>query len=65
GRDWTHWNREWVPFIIARADRTKDGLVFWDDAHRGRDRAQGRPYATAFSCLTLSVPDGLLPLFQK
>ncbi|MHC4408168.1 MAG: prenyltransferase/squalene oxidase repeat-containing protein [Planctomycetota bacterium] len=65
GRDWAHWNRKWVPFIIARADRTKDGLVFWDDADRGPDRAQGRPYATAFSCLTLSVPDGLLPLFQK
>jgi hypothetical protein len=65
GRDWANWNRQWVPYIVSRADRTKSGLVFWDDDDRGPDRAQGRPYATAFSCLTLSVPDGLLPLFQK
>jgi len=64
GRDWENWNREWVPWILARADTTEDGLVFWDDADR-QDRSQGRAYATALSCLTLSVPDGLLPLFDK
>ena len=64
GRDWEHWNRVWVPYILARADRTAEGLVYWDDADRA-DRSQGQAYATAFSCLTLSVPDGMLPLFER
>jgi len=64
GEDWENWNRTWVPFILARSDRGADGVVFWDDSDRA-DRSQGRAYATAFSCLTLSVQDGMLPLFQK
>jgi len=63
--DWKRWNREWVPRILTEAERSSNGLVFWDDVHRGADRSQGRAYATAFSCLTLSVGDGLLPLFTK
>ena len=65
GRDWKHWEAVWVPHILGKAQRTQDGLVYWDDADRGRDRSQGRAYATAFSCLTLSVPDAQIPLFRK
>lgn len=63
--DWRRWNRTWVPRILEESERDRDGSVYWDDAHRGTDRSQGRAYATAFSCLTLSVGDGLLPLFAK
>lgn len=63
--DWQRWNREFVPRILDESERTADGRVFWDDAHRGADRSQGRSYATAFSVLTLSVGDGQLPLFSK
>jgi len=63
--DWRRWNRDWVPRILATAERTRSGLVYWDDAFRGQDRSQGRAYATALSCLTLSVGDGLLPLLSK
>jgi len=63
--DWRRWNREWVPRILNAAERTSDGRIFWDDSYRGENRSQGKAYATALSCLTLSVGDGLLPLFTK
>jgi len=65
GAEWNHWTTTWVPYLLARAQRTREGLVYWDDSDRGRDRSQGRAYATALACLSLSVPDGLLPLFRK
>ena len=63
--DWRRWNRVWVRRILDEAEREPDGRVYWDDSYRGTDRSQGRAYATAFSCLTLSVGDGQLPLFAK
>ncbi|MHC4953837.1 MAG: prenyltransferase/squalene oxidase repeat-containing protein [Planctomycetota bacterium] len=65
GADWKRWNRDWVPRILIEAERTDEGYVYWDDAYRGRDRSHGKAYATALSCLTLSIGDGLLPLFEK
>ncbi|MEM8884584.1 MAG: prenyltransferase/squalene oxidase repeat-containing protein, partial [Planctomycetota bacterium] len=65
GRDWDHWTGRWVPWILSRARKLPNGDIYWDDSDRGPERSQGRAYATAFSCVTLSVPDGLLPLFNK
>jgi len=58
---WRRWETRVVPEIL---DAQHDGS--WDDrgfAHAAG--AQGRTYATAMSCLALSVADGYLPLFQK
>ncbi len=65
GDDWKSWNRDRVPRILQEAQRNDEGLVYWSDAYRGRDRSQGKAYATALSCLTLSVGESLLPLFAK
>lgn len=61
GRGWRLWNSRVLPGIV---DAQRNGS--WDDrdfAHAAG--AQGRTYATAMSCLALSVADGYLPLFQK
>jgi hypothetical protein len=62
GRLWRLWNRELVPFILE--NQHADG--YWDDKLLAPSpRSHGRAYATALSCLALSVSDGYLPLFQR
>ena len=52
------WRKEIVPTIILAQRRG-----YWDDGPApGR---HGKAYATAMSCLALSVRDGYLPLFQR
>ena len=63
--DRTFFARTVVPYLVGTQRR--DGrLGFWDDADTSHAPVQhGRAYATAMACLALSVPDGLVPLFQR
>jgi hypothetical protein len=63
GTHWDFWDREVVPSLIA--EQQPEG--YWDDSFSGETRrgSHGRAYATAFSVLALSVPDGYLPIFQR
>ncbi len=63
GRYWRFWQRD----VIRRILEGQDAGGFWDDknALSSRKGSHGRVYATAFSCLALSVSDGYLPLFQR
>ncbi|MHC4340364.1 MAG: prenyltransferase/squalene oxidase repeat-containing protein [Planctomycetota bacterium] len=62
GRHWRLWNRTMVPFILE----IQHPQGYWDDKQLASSpRTFGRAYATAFSCLALSVSDGNLPLFQR
>jgi hypothetical protein len=63
GKHWTYWSRAMVPEIL----RHQSAGGFWDDADFSRLRrgSHGRAYATAFAVLALSVPDGMIPLFQR
>ncbi|MGQ0612225.1 MAG: hypothetical protein ACT4PV_00530 [Planctomycetaceae bacterium] len=67
GEGWRHWNETVVPHILDRQAPALAGEAgAWDDGMRNdAPRAHGRAFATAMSCLALSVADGLLPLFQK
>ena len=61
GRYWKLWRERIAPDILRMQ---KDGA--WDDRDFGHSAGtQGKSYATAMSCLALSVQDGVLPLFQK
>jgi hypothetical protein len=61
-RHWRLWNRTMVPFILE----IQHPEGYWDDRQLASSpRTFGRAYATAFSCLALSVSDGYLPLFQR
>jgi len=60
GQRWRMWRREIVPRILRTQRRGR-----WDDAETTHARSHGAAYATALSCLALSVQDGYLPLFQK
>lgn len=60
GAHWQAWRTSNVPQIIL--EQRPGG--YWEEHHSG-PRAHGRAYATAFSCLALSVEDGYLPLFQR
>ncbi len=60
--DWQYWKREVVPRFLAEQNRRG----FWDDAATtNRRTSHGKEYATSLTVLALSVPDGLLPLFQR
>ena len=63
GRSWNAWVRVGIEHILdrQRADGSWDD-AFYRDTRRG---SHGPAYATAFSCLALSVSDGYLPLFQR
>lgn len=63
GRSWSLWTRVGIEYIIdqQQADGSWDDFAF-RDSRRG---SHGPAYATAFSCLALSVSDGYLPLFQR
>ncbi len=55
------WHREIVPQILSSQRRSH-----WDDRwHARAPGTRGPTYATAMSCLALSVSDGYLPLFQR
>jgi len=63
GRHWQFWDMKGTRYILQE----QHAGGYWDDklhpeARRG---SHGRHYATAFSVLALSVPDGFLPLFQR
>lgn len=67
GEPWRHWRDVVVPYILDRQTPPggRDGGS-WDDRETGdAPRAYGPAFATAMSCLALSVQDGFLPLFQK
>jgi len=59
-RDWDLWEQRGVPAILA--EQREEG--YWDD-ETSSGHSFGKPYATAFACLALSVPDGYLPTFQR
>jgi len=63
GRTWSYWKSRGIEHILDR--QTADGS--WDDlSYRDKRRGtHGPAYATAFCCLSLSVSDGFLPLFQR
>ena len=65
GADWRRWRNETVPWILSQRRRLRTGVAFWDDVMTQTPAKHGRAFATALSCLALSVPDGYLPLFQK
>jgi len=67
GKDWERWCDAIVPSIVERQERGAGPEAgSWDDrSNTDGPRSHGRVYATAMSCLALSVPDGFLPLFQK
>jgi hypothetical protein len=60
GAHWLAWRNNNVPQIIL--EQRPGG--YWEERHSG-PRSHGRGYATACSCLALSVEDGYLPLFQR
>lgn len=61
GRALRMWHREIVPRILSSQRRSH-----WDDQwHARAPGTRGPTYATAMSCLALSVSDGYLPLFQR
>jgi len=63
GRSWSLWQRVGIEHILQI--QKVDGS--WDDVsyRESRRGSHGPAYATAFSCLALSVSDGYLPLFQR
>jgi len=66
GADWEDWEDRIVPRILAAQTTARAGLGCWEDPSYGRLKVSyGPQLATAFNCLTLSVPDGYLPLFQR
>jgi len=67
GAAWTLWQREGVPHLLRMQRRSGDSAGAWDDRDWEHQdvRRHGRAYATAMSCLALSVQDGYLPLFQR
>jgi hypothetical protein len=63
GRSWGFWKSRGIEHIL---DLQKDDGSWDDMSYRDKRRGtHGPAYATAFSCLALSVSDGFLPLFQK
>jgi hypothetical protein len=66
GRPWADWEDRVVPRIVDAQESQGDEAGSWPDNPYGRmRRSYGRALSTSLSCLTLAVPDGLLPLFQK
>jgi hypothetical protein len=66
GDDWALWTTQHVPAILDWQTQASEGRGFWDDQMLSTSPVnRGRAYATAYACLTLSVPDGYLPLFQR
>lgn len=66
GRDWAMWTSRHVPYLVESQIAAATGKAYWDDRMLSTSPVnRGRAYATAFACLTLSVPDGYLPLFQR
>jgi hypothetical protein len=66
GEDWALWTSRHVPNILDWQTPPSEGKGYWDDQLFSTSPVnRGRAYATACACLTLSVPDGYLPLFQR
>ena len=66
GDDWNLWLRKGIPYVLSLQVKRSDATGAWNDHELATSpKAHGRAYATAMSCLALSVQDGYLPLFQR
>lgn len=63
GKYWDLWQTRGIEHIL---DVQRHNGSWHDQVYRDKRRgSHGPAYATAFSCLALSVSDGFLPLFQR
>lgn len=66
GQDWREWERRVIPMLLEQQQTEGSLAGAWDDSRGGQmPRTYGPAFATAFTCLALSVQDGYLPLFQR
>ncbi len=66
GDDWNLWLRKGIPYVLSLQVKRSDATGAWNDHELATSpKAHGRAYATAMSCLALSVQDGYLPLVQR
>ena len=65
GDDWNLWLRKGIPYVLSLQERGATPGAWNDHELATSPKTHGRAYATAMSCLALSVQDGYLPLFQR
>ncbi|MCZ6785585.1 MAG: hypothetical protein O7E54_00325 [Planctomycetota bacterium] len=66
GDDWNLWLRNGIPYVLRLQLKRGTTPGAWNDhGLTTSPKTHGRAYATAMSCLALSVQDGYLPLFQR
>jgi hypothetical protein len=61
GADWASWWKGAQEDLVAKAQRGRDGQVFWTETNP----LAGPAYATASACLILSIPMRYLPIFER